>query len=101
MYQTAKYPPILKRAIILNDELSSPPLIAMLLLTSVSAEEVVVTSNADLDDCTDDDDDDAVVARTIGFKSNGACLVAEAVVASSRATARMVGERMTILKRRI
>ena len=100
MYQTAKYPPILKRAIILNDELSSPPLIAMLLLTSVSAEEVVVTSNADLDDCTDDDDDD-VVARTIGFKSNGACLVAEAVVASSRATARMVGERMTILKRRI
>ena len=100
MYQTAKYPPILKRAIILNDELSSPPLIAMLLLTSVSAEEVVVTSNADLDDCTDDDDD-VVVARTIGFKSNGACLVAEAVVASSRATARMVGERMTILKRRI
>jgi len=93
MYQSAKYPPILKRANILNEASSSPPLIAMLVLTSVvvSAE---VTSNADLDDCTDDD---VVVARVArAGLTNGACL-AEAV-AASRARARM-GERMVLIIR--
>jgi len=90
MYQSAKYPPILKRANILNEASSSPPLIAMLVLTSVvvSAE---VTSNADLDD-----DDDVVARVARAGLTNGACL-AEAV-AASKARARM-GERMVLIIR--
>ena len=89
MYQRAKYPPILRRANILNEASSSPPLIAILVLTSamgvVSAEEEV-TSNADLDDCCAEDD---VVARATGV-TNGAFL-AETVARRARARK---GERM-------
>ena len=89
MYQSAKYPPILRRAIRLNEESSSsPPLIAMLVLTSVVEGVDSAASNADLDACCTEDDEARV---TVGVTPNGACLAETVAARRARAT---IGERM-------
>ena len=90
MYQSAKYPPILRRANRLNEESSSsPPLIAMLLLTSVVEGVDSAASNADLDDCCTEDED--VARATAGVTPNVACLAETVAARRARAT---IGERI-------